>query len=370
MMQRVVLTTGGTGGHIFPALAVAEELKLKHPDVDILFIGGNRGPEREIVQDAGIAFKALPAKGVLGKGIASALSLFWMTQSAFASYRTLRAFKPDVVAGFGGYAGFVPVWVARVMGIPTAIHEQNSFPGVTNRILGKRVNRVMLSFQDEHGFFDPRRTVVTGNPIRRSILQLRDQMERSSRPRQGRLLVLGGSQGASAINKAVTQSLPSFRSLGIKIWHQSGQADFEEVQNAYAREQACLERVDPFITNMAEAYAWADLVVCRAGASTISELTAVGMPSILIPFPYATHDHQLNNAKHLEAAGAALVLVQSYLEEVNLARAVGDLFSLPGKLQEMAKAARSQGKPQAAANIVNELERLAAIHQGKQKKGL
>jgi UDP-N-acetylglucosamine--N-acetylmuramyl-(pentapeptide) pyrophosphoryl-undecaprenol N-acetylglucosamine transferase len=246
------------------------------------------------------------------------------------------------------------------MGIPTAVHEQNSIPGVTNRILGKKVDTVFLSFPDEHGFFDPDRVVLTGNPVRESILNLRGVDEPKVHKGTKRMLVLGGSQGARAINDAVVQALPSFCAQGIQIWHQCGLADFPRIREAYAGHEECLERVDDFITDMAEAYSWADLVVCRAGASTIAELTVTGKPSILIPFPYATHDHQLNNAKHLESAGAAMVLVQSYLEEVNLARAVDDLFSLPGKLREMSRAAWHKGQPEAAANIVDELKKLSA----------
>lgn len=182
------------------------------------------------------------------------------------------------------------------------------------------------------------------------------------------MLVLGGSQGAKAVNDAVLQALPSFCVQDIKIWHQCGLADYPRVKRSYQGYEGCLERVDDFITDMAEAYSWADLVVCRAGASTISELTVTGKPSILIPFPYATHDHQLNNAKYLESAGAAMVLVQSYLEEINLARAVDDLFSLSGKLREMSRAAARLGQPEAAANIVNELERLSGARGIRKKK--
>jgi UDP-N-acetylglucosamine--N-acetylmuramyl-(pentapeptide) pyrophosphoryl-undecaprenol N-acetylglucosamine transferase len=357
-MQRIVLTTGGTGGHIFPAISVAEEIRARHAGVEILFLGGDRGPERRIATEASIPFKGLPARGVLGRGLKSLLAVGWMSRSAFSSWSLLRSFKPDVVLGLGGYAGFIPTWVATLMGIPTAIHEQNSFPGVTNRILGRRVDRVLLSFPDGHGFFPRERIRITGNPVRRSIIELRHRNGHAGKGQQRKILILGGSQGAKAINDAVLQALPTFCTRNFKLWHQSGPADLERTRAGYEGYASCLERLDGFIGDMAEAYDWADLIVCRAGASTIAELTAVGRASILIPFPYATHDHQLSNAKQLEAVGAALVMVQSYLEEINLGRAADDLFSMSGKLQEMAGAARSLGQPEAAGAIVDELERL------------
>jgi UDP-N-acetylglucosamine--N-acetylmuramyl-(pentapeptide) pyrophosphoryl-undecaprenol N-acetylglucosamine transferase len=368
VIQRLVLTTGGTGGHIFPALSVAEEVRVRNPRAEILFVGGEKGPEGRIAAQAGIPFQGLPAQGVLGRGISSVLSLGWMTRSAFRSFSLLRSFKPEVVLGLGGYAGFIPTWVATLMGIPAAIHEQNSYPGVTNRILGRKVDRVLLSFTDRHGFFPLQRVRITGNPVRKSILELRSRNSQPGKGTHRKVLVLGGSQGAKAINDAVLQALPTFCTRNFRIWHQSGPADLERVRAGYDQHPSCLERIEGFIEDMAAAYSWADLIICRAGASTLAELTAVGRASILIPFPYATHDHQLSNAKHLENAGAAMVLVQSYLDEVNLARAADDLFSMPGKLQEMANAARALGRPDAAAAIVGELEFLAAAAQ-KKKKG-
>jgi UDP-N-acetylglucosamine--N-acetylmuramyl-(pentapeptide) pyrophosphoryl-undecaprenol N-acetylglucosamine transferase len=360
MIQRIVLATGGTGGHIFPAISVAEEILIRRPGAEILFLGGSRGPEGKIAAEAGIPFKGLPAQGVLGRGLSSLLAVGWMSCSAVRSWSILRSFKPEVVLGLGGYAGFIPVWVATLMGLPTAVHEQNSFPGVTNRILGRRVDRVLLSFPDGHGFFSKERTRVTGNPVRRDIIELRGRNGQPGKGMQRKILVLGGSQGAKAINDAVLQALPTFCTQNFKIWHQSGRADLERVRAGYTQYSTCLERLDGFIADMAGAYEWADLVICRAGASTLSELTAVGRASILIPFPYATHDHQLSNAKQLEAAGAALVMVQSYLEQINLACAADDLFTMPGKLQEMAAAALSLGRPGAAGTIVDELEQLTA----------
>lgn len=356
MPERVVLTTGGTGGHIFPAIAVALKLKEKYPRCRVVFVGGEYGPEKEMAGRAGIEFKAFPARGVLGRGVKSLGSLFWMGKSLIKSIIFLRSFKPEVVAGFGGYAGFMPVLAARMLKIPTAVHEQNSLPGVTNRILGKRVDQIFLSFPDEQGFFPGEKVMVTGNPVREELVRLQDISTYSGRIK--RLLVLGGSQGAKGINDAVLACLGQFRAMGVEIWHQAGAADYERVKKIYDRDYP-EARVDKFIENMAEAYDFASLVLCRAGASTLAELCVAGRPSVLVPFPYATHDHQMSNARYLEKRGAAMVLAQSHLSGINIAGIIGDLLAMPEKLREMSRAALAAGRPEAAAVIVEHLEYLS-----------
>jgi len=261
--------------------------------------------------------------------------------------------------GLGGYAGFPAVLAARMRKVPTAVHEQNSFPGIANRILGKWVDKVFLTFPDDHGFFRPEKIVLTGNPVRREIRDLAGKRAEREPGRPGRLLIFGGSQGARAINNAVIESLPEFKSMGLEIRHQTGNLDFERVKAAYQEIGYPEARVEKFIEDMAGAYTWADLVVCRGGAGSLSELTVAGKPSVVVPFPYATHNHQLNNAKRLEQAGAAVILIESLLQEVGLADVVGDLFARPEKLERMAKAAEDLGRPDAAARIVAELENLA-----------
>ncbi len=356
MLKKVLLATGGTGGHIFPALAVAQTIRDTYPDCDMVFAGGEYGPEREIVTRAGITFKSFPARGVLGRGLKSLGSIFWMTKSLGLSLYFLRSFKPEVVIGFGGYAGFIPVLAARWLKIPTAVHEQNSFPGVTNRILGKRVDRVFLSFPDQGNYFPGDKVIETGNPVRKELID-RVKHNAAMTGQAKRLLVIGGSQGARAINDHVLQGIGELRTMEVEIWHQTGRADFERVSRFYEKEYP-EARVEPFIEDMAEAYGFATLVLCRAGASTLAELCVMGKPSILIPFPYATHDHQMTNARYLEKQGASLVLAQSYLSEVNLARVILDLLSMPDRLRKMGLAARNAGKPHAARNIVEELEKI------------
>lgn len=360
-MKRVILTTGGTGGHIFPALAVAESLRARYPECVILFVGGERGREREWAERAGLHFAALPAQGVLGRGLRSLSSVAWLGHSLYKAWRLLGDFKPDVVLGLGGYAGFSCTLAACLQGIPAAIHEQNSVSGVTNRILARFVRRVLVSFPAVAGLESvAAKTVHTGNPIRSGIRTLRAERRTHGR----NILIVGGSQGAAALNRFMVRELEQFRNMGIGIWHQTGQDEFEAVRAAYAGKYP-QARVSAFIENMHEAYAYADLVICRAGATTIAELTAAGKPSILVPFPYATHDHQLKNARALESGGAALVMQQRQLEDLSLASAVGDLFQMPERLSVMARAARDLGMPDAAERVVDQLQQLAERNFGR-----
>lgn len=354
-MNRLILTTGGTGGHVFPALAVAEELRERNPDINMLFVGGLRGPEGQWAARAGLDFQALPVAGVLGRGWRALTILWWLPRSVLQAIAIVSRFKPEVVLGLGGYAGFSLVLAAWILRVPTAIHEQNSLPGMSNRLLGKVVRKVMLSMPDNHHLFDPRKVVVTGNPLRKAVRELRSAHPEGDSPRRN-VLVLGGSQGARAMNQAVLDSLNGFREERIALWHQTGTADWERVSAEYVRAGWEGTRVEPFIENVAEAYAWADLVVCRAGATTLAELTVMGKPSVLIPFPYATHNHQMLNARYLEQAGAALVLMESYLAQVQLWTVIKDLLDIPGKLREMRKAAWELGQPDAGARLVQELE--------------
>ncbi|MFW6178729.1 MAG: undecaprenyldiphospho-muramoylpentapeptide beta-N-acetylglucosaminyltransferase [Desulfohalobiaceae bacterium] len=363
-MQRIILTTGGTGGHIFPALAVAEELRSRYPDCRILFVGGEQGPEGRLAARAGLEFAALPVKGVLGRGWKSLPAMLGMCRGLMKCARIMKSFVPQAVLGFGGYAGFLPVLLARWKKIPCAVHEQNKQPGVTNKILGRRVDRVFLTYPDQEGLFDPDKVRITGNPVRRSLLGLRDMQKHYLHNTSGHLLILGGSQGAQAINDQVLKALPYFKSVGLKLMHITGPADLERVRQAYAEQGCDPEQAVAFQEDMAQAYAWADLVVCRAGASTLAELTVVGRPSILIPFPYATHGHQLDNARYLEKQGAAIVLEQSYLEDISLGSVVSDLMLLPQKLQQMGQAAKSLGRPGAGAMIVDEIQNMLPGQQG------
>jgi UDP-N-acetylglucosamine--N-acetylmuramyl-(pentapeptide) pyrophosphoryl-undecaprenol N-acetylglucosamine transferase len=363
-MKRLILTTGGTGGHIFPALAVAQSVRAMAPDCEILFVGGERGPEGDWARAAGVPFLALPAQGVLGRGLKSVGTAWWLGRSLFRAWKLLREFRPDVVLGLGGYAGFSTPLAASLMGIPSAIHEQNSVPGVTNRVLARRVDRIMVSFADTEGpAFTGDKVVVTGNPVRAEIRSLRDERSMPGR----NILIVGGSQGASALNGFVLRDLDRLKSLGLGIWHQTGKDEYAAIRDVYAAKYP-EARVEPFISDMHEAYRFADLVICRAGATTIAELMVAGKPSILVPFPYATHDHQLKNARSLEKGGAALVFQQRQLDELNLAAAVADLFQMPENLARMARAAREMGIPDAGERVVAQLQDLASSKARRDKR--
>ncbi|TIH17397.1 undecaprenyldiphospho-muramoylpentapeptide beta-N-acetylglucosaminyltransferase [Marinifilum sp. JC120] len=343
-MKRIVLTTGGTGGHVFPALAVAHEIKTRFPNCEILFLGG-KGPEREMVERAGITFKGLPAKGVLGGGIKKVFSSLWIVSALVRSLKEIASFKPDAVIGFGGYAGFCPVLAARILEVPTAIHEQNSIPGVTNRILGKVVKKVFASFEDRNGSFPAAKTIVVGNPVRKEIIDSGHSANEKA------VLVFGGSQGAAAINDAVIAGLPELKEAGISLRHQTGKADFEKVRKAYAQNGMNTDPVSPFIHNMGEAYGEASLVVCRSGASTVFEIAAAGKPAIFIPFPHATHDHQTGNARALADLGAAELIPQNELSGQRLADEIIKLIADQDRLKEMESKALSFARTDAASVI-------------------
>ncbi|MGX9365282.1 undecaprenyldiphospho-muramoylpentapeptide beta-N-acetylglucosaminyltransferase [Desulfoplanes sp. PS50] len=353
-MERIILTTGGTGGHIFPALAVAEAVRERFPQCSILFVGGTHGPEATLAQEAGLPFRTLPSQGILGKGLGAVPGLVRLAWGVMRGMALIRSFKPEVVVGFGGYAGFPAVMAGSLLKVPTAVHEQNSIPGMCNRMLGKRVDRIFTSFEGAGDFFDPDRTIMTGNPVRADIVKLGRQDSGKGSGRGKRLLILGGSQGATAINDAVMEILPTLCRDQVDIWHQTGIKDFEKVRARY--QDVCPEgRVEPFIADMAAAYEFADLVICRSGATTLAELTIAGKASVLIPFPYAVHGHQLKNARYLEEAGAALVMVQTYMSEVNVAGTITDLLAMPEKLRAMGHSARRLGRPDAAGAIVDEM---------------
>lgn len=352
-ISRLVVTTGGTGGHIFPALAVAAEVKRRNPQAKVLFLGGH-GPEGELAAKAGLDFKALPASGVLGKGLKALLSVIWVSRGVILATRALRHFQPDAVIGFGGYAGFCPVLAAALLRIPCAVHEQNSVPGVTNRVLGKFVGRVFVSFDDRFRGFPPVKVTRTGNPVRADIAG----MKRTEAADRRNLLILGGSQGAKAINDAVVAALPQLMSARVNILHQTGAADEARIRQAYVQAGADPSGVHGFIEGMAKAYAWADVALCRAGASTIFELAATGTPSVLVPFPFAAHDHQRVNAEHLANLGAAVLIAQKDLSAQKLADTVAGLLGDTARLAAMSRSARTFARPEAASLIADGLEEL------------
>ena len=357
-LDRVMLTTGGTGGHIFPALAVAEELRLRHPASHILFVGSTRGPEGDMARGAGLEFTGLPVEGVFGRGLRALRAFIKLKWSILKAWALVGRFKPQVVIGFGGYASFASVAAAWLRRVPTALHEQNSVPGMSNKMLGRLVRRVFLTFPDEMGVFDAKKTVLTGLPVRQAIQAL--GREGSAHAGTRRLLVLGGSQGAKAVNTAVLGMLGWLDEQSVEVRHQAGKLDYERVRQGYEEQGRDTSMVTAFISDMAEAYKWADLVLCRAGASTVAELAVAGKPCIFVPFPHATHGHQLANARALERAGGALVVEQKDVEPAPLGARILEILTDPERRERMGRAAKAWAMPDAAAGIVIEIEKLAA----------
>ena len=358
--MRLVIAGGGTGGHLFPGIAVAEEFLERDPSNEVLFIGTEHGIEARAVPAAGYRLEIISAAGIRGKGGLSqikgmALMLYGYAQSR----KVLKAFRPDMVLGVGGYASLPMVLAARGMQIPRYIHEQNAIPGMTNKMLAKFVDQVFITLEESAKFFPKDSTLLTGNPLRRQILQQAATSAGELRlGGQGRfrLLIFGGSQGAHAINMAMMATLPFLERTRdkLEITHQTGAQDADQVAEAY-RKHGFDAAVRPFIDDMAGAYQRADLVICRAGATTIAELTACGRPGIFIPFPHAVDDHQRCNAEALLKKGAGFMLLERELNGESLAGMICELMGDPEKLQRTGKLAFGLAKLDAAKIIVDEM---------------
>lgn len=345
----VMIMAGGTGGHVFPGLAVAEELQKQ--GVPVIWLGTRKGLEARVVPAAGIPIEWIKVHGLRRRGLRGWLVSPWMIgRGVLQAVRAMRRHRPQAVLGMGGYVSGPGAAAARLLGVPLLVHEQNAIPGFTNRKLAPLAARVMTGFADV--LSDQAGAVHTGNPVRASITAMAGVMvseNKSDRPL--RLLVLGGSQGAAAINEAVPAALAQLEpSLLPQVWHQSGRDNFHATVRHY-REAGIEARVEPFIEDMAAAYAWADLAICRAGALTIAELAAVGVPSVLIPYPYATDDHQSANARHLVAQDAAVLFPQDQLTVERFSAVLAELLGDRDHLQTMAVNARAIGMPDAAARV-------------------
>lgn len=365
----MIIAGGGTGGHLFPGIAIAEEFLGRDPANRVLFIGTERGLEKKILAGLGFPLRTLKVEGLKGRGPVRILaSLLKIPGGLIASFRILRTFQPAVVVGVGGYASGPAVLAARLMGIRTAIAEQNAFPGLTNRILGRFADRIFVSFQASSRWFPAGRTRVTGNPIRAAFLT--DQTKIGERDPRFTLLIFGGSQGAHAINRIVLEALDGLGELKerLRFIHQTGETDRETVEEGY-RKRGFTAEVTPFILDMAAAYRTADLLLCRAGATSIAELTAGGKAAILIPFPFAVNDHQTRNAELLVRAGAAEMIPEKELDGRRLAAAIQRLCRDPETLKKMEKASASLGNIRAAATIVDACLELIEERQPAECRG-
>jgi UDP-N-acetylglucosamine--N-acetylmuramyl-(pentapeptide) pyrophosphoryl-undecaprenol N-acetylglucosamine transferase len=348
---RLMVAGGGTGGHLFPGLAVAKELKGRHEEARILFVTGKKRMESEIIARSGFDQASIAVEGMKGRGWKGAQVMLKLPWSFFQSLSIMHEFKPHLVFGVGGYSSGPVCLAARVLGIPAAVHEQNSYPGVTNRLLCRVVDRVFISFEESRAHFGGGNLYLTGNPIREEFLVTKP---RDLRDPRFTVLVIGGSQGARAVNDAMVEALVILKERGrdLRVIHQTGRTDHDRIQAAY-REKGLQGEVSAFIQDMAGAYARADLVVSRAGAGAIFEVAALGKPSILIPFPFAANNHQETNARVLVEAGGAEMVLQGALSGEVLADAVLKYMDKPELLAEMGEAARRVAKPDAAQVIAN-----------------
>ena len=354
--MRAILAGGGTGGHVIPAIAIAQELKQQF-GAEVLFIGTARGIETRLVPAAGFPLRLIEVGALNRVTLKTRIKTFFgLPAAVWEARRILGEFYPEVVIGVGGYASGPAMLAAIMRGIPTLAFEPNVVPGFANRIVARWVSAAAVHFEETAEYF--RDAEVTGVPVRQAFFEIAGK---SSSPRPT-LLVFGGSQGAHAINQAMMQSLPELlrQAPRIHIIHQTGERDFPEVQAAYQRAGASAE-VSAFINDMPAFFARADLLLCRSGASTVAEITAAGKPAIFVPFPRAADDHQRINAQALERAGAAVVLEETKLDDVWLVETIFALLGDPDRLQRMAVAARQLAHPQAAHDIAAIAARLAGV---------
>lgn len=347
-----LIMAGGTGGHVYPALTVAE--RLRDEGWQVVWLGTRRGLEARVVPQHQIDLWFVRVGGLRGKGWLSwALAPFKLLLAVMQCLAIVRRIGPKVVLGMGGFAAGPGGLAAWLSGKPLLIHEQNAIPGLTNRLLARLAENVMEAFPGS--FPEQLQALPTGNPVRQRIIDLSPPGERfAGRGNEPlRLLVLGGSQGARALNEVVPQALAALEPVGsVEVHHQVGPDQLDSTRRCYRAAAVEAIELTPFIEDMAAAYGWADLVLCRAGAMTIAELAAAGVASILVPFPFAADDHQTANARYLAARGAAILVPQSDLTRARLSALLGELSQARGRLLEMAKAARALAVPDATARVV------------------
>lgn len=357
--MKVLIAAGGTGGHIYPGIAVAKEILRREPGSEILFVGTARGLETKIVPENGFRLSLINSAGLKNVGFMGKIKgLTILPKSFLEARKLLKDFNPDVVIGAGGYVSGPALLVASFMGFPTLVMDSNALPGFTNRRLAKFVDKAALTFDDALPYFGSK-GIVTGNPVREEFFEITPK----SRGDKMNILIFGGSQGARAINNAMIEALPSLLADKdkIAITHQTGESDFERIQGAYAEggwEGADVRR---YIPNIVEEFEKADVVICRAGATTCAELAASGKAAIMVPLPTAADDHQRKNAEALVRAGAAKMILQKDLTGEVLAGEIKSLAGDTAKISAMEESARSLGRRDAAKITVDIIEELKRV---------
>ncbi len=357
---RIVIAGGGTGGHLFPGIAIAQEFLARNPENSVLFVGTERPFEISILSETGFKHQSITAEGFKGRGFWNQIvSVSKIPKGIIESILILKRFKADLVVGVGGYSAGPLVTGAWLLGINIVLHEQNILPGITNRILSRFADRIYVSFNETKTGLNPKKTRVTGNPVRKEILQLaRGQAAvhtpDSGQPRQFTILILGGSQGAHRINMAVLEAIECIDDKEAYLFvHQTGPRDEIRVKRVY-EEQGVPGKVQAFFNDISRQYEKADLIICRAGATTVAEVKTIGKGVIFIPFPFAADDHQVLNARSLVDAGAAEMILEKDLSGNALAERIDFYAANPDDLHGMASRAGDLGRVDAAAAIVDD----------------
>jgi len=361
--MNVIIAGGGTGGHIYPGLAIAKALERISHDLRVVFVGTAKGLEAKIIPREGYEIQFIRSEGVVRRGLLrGGLALMKIPVSMIDSVRILRQVRPDIAIGVGGYSSGPVILSAKLMGIPAMIHEQNTLPGLTNRILSRFVDAVAVTYQESMNYFPREKTYLTGNPVREEILQgdrERGYERFSLEKDRFTIFVFGGSRGASRINQAVVEALDFLQGLRdrVQFLHQTGERDLRHVKEVY-RLKGFKGTVIPFAHDMADAYAVADLVISRAGATTLAEITACGKAAILVPYPYAAGDHQEINARKLVDIGAAKIVRDSELTGKVLSEMIIHVMNNPDELKKMERLTASLGNPHAIDRILEIIEGL------------
>lgn len=362
--MKIIVSGGGTGGHIYPALSFINYLKTVEPDVSVLYIGTQKGLESKIVPENGIAFQTIDIQGFKRSlSPENVKTVYKFFKSVSDAKKIIKAFKPDVVIGTGGYVAGPVIYAAAKLKIPTIVHEQNSIPGVTNKFLSRYATRVALAFQEAGSFFLSKKTVFTGNPRAQEVADLTDTShvlcQYGLRTDKKTIVIFGGSRGALKINTAVVEALPELATKAYQILYASGEIyyndpEFSDIFTAYNEKENI--KIVPYIKNMVEVLNDANLILSRAGATTLAEITALGLPSILVPSPYVTADHQTKNAEALENAGAAIMIKNADLTGTSIVGAIDSLLLDDVTYRQMAENALREGVPDASNRLYRVLK--------------
>lgn len=366
--MRLMVSGGGTGGHIYPALALIERLKQVDPDAEVLYVGTHRGLENKIVPEAGIDFKTIKIQGFKRSLSADNLkTIYLFLKSIHLAKKMVREFKPDVVLGTGGYVSGSVLYAAAKMHIPTVIHEQNSVVGVTNKFLSRYVDDIAISFEAARDQFPAAKVTITGNPRAQQVVNRLSDFSWETfglSDDKPTMLIFGGSQGAPKINTSVVEAIPTFNARDYQVVFVTGQKRFEQVSRQLEDVKVGSNVViKPYISNMPDILPKVDVIVGRAGATSIAEITALGIPSILVPSPYVTANHQVKNAQALVDAGAAKMILEDQLTGQTLADVADQLMTDQETRNKMSDSAKALGKPHAADELLNLLNKAISQHK-------